>query len=132
MTRPKGLYTGRTSISDLYSLLNKMNIKNAIVISKDKLKNTLKNKNIKNIIINLDSKGMGTHWVALNTDKKLYFDSYAERAVLAVPKDYKLASKDKQLQSLTSSDCGGLCCLFLYYINFKNLKEFYKDFKDVY
>jgi len=126
------IFNGKTTTSDLYLLLNRMNIKNSIVISKDKLKETLKNKNIKNIIINLDSIGNGTHWCALNTDKKLYFDSYAQPPPLAVPNNYKLSSKEKQLQSLEASDCGELCCLWLHYINYNTNKNFYDMFKDVY
>jgi hypothetical protein len=125
-------YTKTTSTQDLYGLLHKLNVKNAIVCRKGELKKYLKNKKIKNYIINLDDIGGGTHWVACNTSKKMYFDSYSEEMPLAIPKDYKRASTFKELQLIESTDCGGLCCLWLYYINNKSNAEYYRLFKDVY
>jgi hypothetical protein len=125
-------FTKTTSTRDLYSLLHKLNVKNVIVCRKGEVKKYLKNKMIKNYVINLDDIGNGSHWVALNTTKKIYFDSYAEEKPLSIPKDYKRASTNKELQTLESTDCGGLCCLWLYYINNKSNDDYYSLFKDVY
>lgn len=125
-------FTKRTSTQDLYNLCEKLDIKNVMVCRLNELKSHLKNKSIKNYIINLDSYSSGSHWVACNTTKKMYFDSYAQEKPLELPKDYKRSSTHKELQTLESTDCGGLCCLWLYYINNKSNDEYYKLFKDVY
>jgi hypothetical protein len=125
-------YTGRTSDKDLYHLSNQLGITNVIVCRKGELKKYLKNKMIKNYIINLDNYGGGSHWVAMNTSKKIYFDSYMQPKINEIPKDYKTSSQHKQLQSIESTDCGGLCCLWLYYINYKSNSEYIKLFKDCY
>ncbi len=125
-------FNKRTSTEDLYQLLKDLNIKDAIVIRKHQLSNILKHKKYKNIIMNLDDFNNGTHWVALNTDKKLYFDSYAQLPPLNVPKNYKMASDHIELQDIEGTNCGALCALWLYYINKKNNKSFYKLFIDVY
>lgn len=125
-------YTARTSIIDLEHILNKLGIKNYIICRKGELKNYIKNKKITNYIINLDDVNNGTHWVAMNTTKKLYFDSYALDKPLEIPKDYKLASTNKELQSIESEICGQLCSLWLYYVNHKSNNDYYELFKDVY
>ena len=125
-------FTNQTSQNDLYQICKELGISNVKVIRKDQLKNTLKNKYISNIIINLDSFGCGTHWVYLSPLYKIYFDSYAQPAPLEVPKNYRLASQIKQIQSIEATDCGALCCLFAYYLNFKSKKDYYKLFKDCY
>jgi hypothetical protein len=125
-------YTARTSIIDLENILNKLGVKNYIICRKGELKNYLKNKKITNYIINLDDVDNGTHWVAMNTTKKLYFDSYAQEKPLEIPKDYKLASTNKELQSIEAEICGQLCCLWLYYVNHKSNNDYYELFKDVY
>jgi len=125
-------YTKTTTAEDLYDLCDKLGIENIKICRKGELKKYLKNKNYTNYIINLDDLGHGSHWVGLNTSKKMYFDSYATEAPLAIPKNYKRASTFKELQSIQSTDCGGLCCLWLYYINNKSNSEYYSLFRDVY
>lgn len=125
-------YSKRTSSDDLYKLCEKLDIKDVIVCRKGELKKNMKDNKYTNYIINLDDIGGGTHWVAKNSKKKVYFDSYAELPPVEIPKNYKLSSQKKELQALEATDCGGLCCLWLYYINYKNNKEYYKLFKDVY
>lgn len=125
-------YIHRTSTSELYDLLKKLNVPNVYICRKGELKNVLKNKKIKNIIINLDDIGNGTHWTALNTTKKLYFDSYAQSPAIEIPKKYKLASTNKEIESISAEDCGQLCALWLYYINYKSNSDYYKLFKDCY
>lgn len=125
-------FSKRMSTNDLYSLAKKLNISNFIVCRKFELPRILKNKSIKNIIINLDDIGNGSHWVAANTTKKMYFDSYAQDKPTTIPNNYRLASTKKELQSIDSTDCGGLCCLWLYYINYKSNDQYYDKFKDVY
>jgi len=125
-------YTARTSIIDLENILNKLGVKNYIICRKGEIKNYINNKKITNYIINLDDVNNGTHWVSLNTTKKLYFDSYAQDKPLEIPKNYKLASTNKELQSIESEICGQLCCLWLYYVNHKSNNDYYELFKDVY
>ena len=43
-----------------------------------------------------------------------------------IPKDYKRASTNKEIQSISSEMCGQLCCLWLYYINYKSNNSYYK------
>ena len=125
-------FNRRTSTLDLYKILSDLGVNNVKIIRKHQLKDTLKEKKYKNIIINLDDYGGGTHWVACNTDKKLYFDSYAQLPPFGIPSSYKRSSTYKELQNIDGQNCGPLCCLWLYYINFKSNDEFYKLFKDVY
>lgn len=121
-----------TSATDLYRLCHEMGL-DVCIIRLCQLKSCLKKRaRVENYIINLDSYGHGSHWVALNTKKKLYFDSYAEEMPRDVPRDYKKASDWKQLQSLEAEDCGPLCCLWLKYINSYSNKEYYDLFEDVY
>jgi hypothetical protein len=123
-------YNRPMNTNDIYELLHKLGIDNTIVIRKSLLKDYLKNNSVSNIIINLDSIGNGTHWVACNTAKKMYFDSYAQPPINAI-KDYKY-NKTKEIQLLTNMNCGALCCLWLYFVNKKNVDEFYKLFHDLY
>jgi len=125
-------YTNRTSTDDLYKLCDNLNIKNIIICRKGELKKYLNNKNINNFIINLDDIGPGTHWCALYKPKKMYFDSYGQPFSKEIPKNYKQASTKKELQSIDSEMCGSLCCLWLYYVNFKSNKNYYELFKDCY
>jgi hypothetical protein len=121
----------RTSDKDLYKLCDSLNIKNVIVCRKRELKKYLKNKKINNFIINLDDVGNGSHWVAYYRPKNLYMDSYSQAQPLIL-KNAKRSSAIKELQSIDATDCGGLCCLWLYYVNFKSNKEYYSKFRDVY
>ena len=68
----------------------------------------------------------------MNTTKKLYFDSYAQPPPLEIPKNTKLASTNKELQNIEAEMCGQLCCLWLYYVNYKSNDDYYNLFKDVY
>ena len=122
-------YLNRTSSQELYELCHNLNIDNVYICKKEELPSILKNKKIKNVIINI---GNSTHWVALNTTKKLYYDSYAQPPPIEVPKNYKVASSIKEVQSISATDCGQLCCLWLYYVNFKSNNSYYELFKDVY
>lgn len=125
-------YTARTSIIDLENILNKLGVKNYIICRKGELKNYIKNKKITNYIINLDDVNNGTHWVFYSPKYKIYFDSYAQPPPLEIPKNTKLASTKKELQAIEAEDCGQLCCLFAYYLNFKSKEQFYSLFKDCY
>lgn len=125
-------FNRRTSTLDLYKILNDLGVHNTKIIRKHQLKDTLKEKKYKNLIINLDDYGGGTHWTFYSPEKNIYFDSYAQLPPFGIPKNAKLASTKKELQDVEGENCGALCCLFAYYINFKTKNEFYKLFKDVY
>ena len=127
------LIINRTSDSDLLALGKKLGLHNLVVCAKSKVKGYLANPKISNIIFNLsDSDTGGTHWVALFKPKKMYFDSYAQDKPSIVPSNYKLASQNKEVQSMEAQDCGSLCLLWLHYVNFKSNEDYYKLFKDVY
>lgn len=119
-----------TSTHELYKLCDDLKIKDVVIIRKGQLKHYLKNKNITNIIINLDDIGSGSHWVALNKRKKLYFDSYAQPSPQII-KNYAY-NTHKEIQLISDKDCGPLCCLWLYYVNYDDQKNFYKLFNDLY
>ena len=119
----------RSSDYELLDLGNKLGLQNLIVCAKSDLPKYLSNKKIKNIIFNM---GNSTHWVALYKPKKLYFDSYAQAAPSIVPKNYKMASTNKEIESMDGNNCGQLCLLWLYYVNFKSNNEYYMKFKDLY
>lgn len=121
----------RSADYELLDLGNKLKIPNFIVCSKPDLKENLKKYD--NIIFNMsDSSVNGTHWVFCSPKYKIYFDSYAQPKATIVPKSYKSASTKKEIQAIDGNNCGQLCVLFAYYLNFKSKEEFYKLFKDIY
>lgn len=124
-------YSKRTSTSDLYALLEKLKITGVHICRLAQVPAAL-SKGYRSLIINLDSEGPGSHWVALDTKKKMYFDSYAQPMPREIPKGYTSSSTHKQLQSLDGTACGGLCCLWLYYVRNYSNDDYYKIFKDVY
>jgi hypothetical protein len=126
------LIISRTSDKDLYKLCESLNIKDVIICRKGDLKKYLKNKKINNFIINLDDIDSGTHWVAYYKPKNLYFDSYSQDQPKGIPRNAKRSSTHKEIQSIEATDCGPLCSLWLYYVNFKSNKEYYSKFCDVF
>ena len=127
------LIINRTSDSDLLNLGAKMGIHNLVVCAKSKVKSYLNNPKVSNIIFNMSNDDFGgSHWVAIFKPKKMYFDSYMQSLPSVVPSNYKISSTYKQLQSMEAQDCGSLCLLWLYYVNFKSNDEYLKLFLDVY
>ena len=127
------LIINRTSDSDLLKLGKKLGIHNLVVCAKSKVKGYLANPKVSNIIFNMSNSNTGgTHWCYYSPKYNVYFDSYAQDMPSILPKKTKLASTYKQIQSMESQDCGSLCCLFAYYLNYKSKDEYYKLFKDVY
>lgn len=125
----------RSSTNDLYTLADKIGLKDLIVIRKKQF-NNVKN-NYTNIILNLDDINNGSHWCAINTKHKIYFDSYNQPPPKIIPKDYKQANSQFEIQSLDSKFCGQISILFLYYLQKnknpdKGIREFYAKFDDVY
>jgi hypothetical protein len=125
----------RSSTNELYALANKLGLKNVIIIRKNKFNDY--QKDYENIIMNLDDINNGSHWICVNTKHKIYFDSYNQPMPNIIPKDYKQANSQFEIQSLKSEFCGQICVLFLYYLQKnknpnKSIKEFYSKFKDVY
>jgi hypothetical protein len=134
MSNSEGInYINRSSTGDLYRLCDKLRISHEVFISnRVLLPSALDNPHIRFIILNLDPGLTGTHWVALDKKKKVYFDSYAQRPPNGVPDYYTRASTNKELQSIDSSICGQLCVLWIYYMKHKSNDEYYRLFKDVY
>ena len=125
-------YTKRTSIGDLYNLCDQLGLSNVFVGRANEVAKALANRHIQIIIFNLDDYGPGSHWVAISKPDKMYFDSYAQPAPTVVPSSYKVASQTKEIQSISSTDCGALCALWLYYVKNKSNAEYYQRFRDVY
>jgi hypothetical protein len=116
-----------TSSNQLGKLLRQMNIYNFDIIRKSGFNKSTND----NLIINLDSTGNGTHWVASVKSKKLYFDSYGQDMPKEIPKEYKY--NKKIIEGINQNDCGELCCLWVYYINkYGNDKKFYNLFLNLY
>ena len=125
--------TERSNTGYLYNLCYSIGIDREVVISsRDSLPSALNNRHIRFIILNLDRGPNGTHWVGPDKKTKMYFDSYAQPKPNGVPKKYKRASTKKELQSIDSSMCGQLVCLWLYYMKNKSNEEYYRLFKDCY
>lgn len=115
-----------TSGKQLASLLKKLHVNNFDVIRKKDINKS----NADNLIINLDDNGDGSHWVAMNRNHKLYFDSYGRPPPNEVPHDYKY--KTKIIEGIEQQDCGQLSALWLHYVNHSTPDEFYKLFKSLY
>jgi hypothetical protein len=122
-------FTHRTSTADLYDLADKIGLKNLIITSKSGFAQA--ERQYESIVMNLNDT-VGSHWTAVNTKKKLYFDSYNQPPPECIPRSYKSANHDFEVQSIDAQDCGQLSVLFLYYCKYKSVREFYRLFKDVY
>lgn len=126
-------FNQRSSQKQLYKYGSELGIKNLVICRLDEAKKYMLDPKIKNLIINLDNVGNGTHWISVYKPKKYYFDSYAESIPSSLSEFHlKKASTVKELQSIDSETCGWLCLLFLQYCNYKSKDQFYKLFKDVY
>ena len=88
----------------------------------------------KYVIINLDSEGPGTHWIAWHYDKELdrisIFDPFGmpvdPRILRKAKKQAKIARNCRmQVQSLTAESCGYWCLIFLYYMKNYSLPIFF-------
>lgn len=123
-------FINRSSATELYDLAKKIGLENLIIIRKKEF-NGVKDR-YENIIINLDDTGAGSHWVAVNTKKKIYFDSYNQVAPRVISNEYKRLTHNFELQAIDAEMCGQLSILSLYYASKKKSKDFYKLFKDVY
>ena len=115
-----------SSGSTLARLLSKLHVNDFDVVRKCDIPHSYAD----NVVINLDDKGPGSHWVAMNRKYKLYFDSYGRPPPNEVPKSYKFNTKI--IEGISNEDCGQLCCLWLHYVNHKSPREFYKLFKSLY
>ena len=124
------LQKGETSKSELEIILSKFKIPKSIVIVQSELPSVIDR--FENIIMNLGSyENGGSHWVALNTKKKLYHDSFSQPPPEIVPSDYKY-KKNTEIQGYDKQFCGSFTLLWLYYVNFKTERQFYNVFVDLY
>ena len=96
-------FNQRNSTLDLYKICNDLGVTNVKIIRKYDLKKTIEQKKFKNIIINLDDYGGGSHWVCCNTEKKLYFDSYAQLPPFGIPNSYKRSSMHIECTQIRST-----------------------------
>ncbi len=63
----------------------------------------------KGVVLNLDEKGAGTHWVGIKEKKKgvvRYFDSYGIRPSYGIVKNSLILYNPKQLQKFSETNCG--------------------------
>lgn len=71
----------------------------------------------------------GTHWVAVSTKNRIYFDPLGAPPPPYIPVDYS-NNDGKTIQNMKWGRCGQYCVLALYYISrYGNLHEFNKQFK---
>jgi hypothetical protein len=63
------------------------------------------------IIMNLDDFGPGSHWVALHTPSKQYYDSFGQPPPNVVPASYSW--KAVQEQEVDEENCGERCLQWL-------------------
>ena len=116
---------------DLTKLLNKFNINDVLIISKDELSNY---KNNNKFIINMSDKlKKGTHWVCLYDN--YYFDSYGLEPPIDVEqfinKNYYY--NNQQYQFINSTNCGWYCLIFFMYFNKNKInKKNYNKFCDMF
>lgn len=125
-TKFKINYHRDSSDLDLSRLLDSLGVQDYAIITKSQIPKC----KATNLIINLDDRGSGTHWVAMCRSKKRYFDSYGQDPPKEVPQGYK--HRTTIIEGIEQEDCGQLCALWLYYINFKSENSFYKLFKPLY
>lgn len=79
-------------------------------------------------VINLGNMRIGgTHWCAVNTESKEYFDPLSAPPDDYIPKDYKYYNLP--IQNMQFGRCGQYCLLFLYYSNRGETDEFFDLFK---
>lgn len=79
-------------------------------------------------ILNLGNMKMGgTHWCAVNTETKEYFDPLGAPPDDYMPKDYK-TNNHMPIQNMKYGRCGQYSILWLYYSNRGESDEFYKLF----
>lgn len=106
------------SNTDLVELAEMMGL-NITAISKDKLKYL---KNIGDgVVLNLDSIGGGTHWVALSILGKdaCYFDSFGQEPPMSVIRYCRgktLIYNEFIIQNLNQEACGYYCLAFLHFM----------------
>lgn len=105
---------------DLQKILNKLNIKNVKIISKDEKYDNPYNK----YIINLhDYNKPGSHWVSLIDN--FYFDSYGLIAPNEI--EHHLNNEyyynDHQYQHLKATNCGWYALYFHLYFNNKKINK---------
>lgn len=69
----------------------------------------------------------GTHWVAVDNQRKRYFDSFGQVPLSMIPKDYEWFPLD--IQDIRYGHCGQYCVLFLEYSKDNNIDRFYQLFR---
>lgn len=113
-----------TTKKDLYDLANLLDFK----IDWIGFGNDFKPSNGKLQILNLGNFSIGgSHWCAVNTETRDYFDPIGAPPDDYIPKDYKYYNLP--IQNMRFGYCGSYCCLWLYYSNRGELDEFYNTFK---
>lgn len=80
-------------------------------------------------ILNLGNMRIGgTHWTAVNTESKEYFDPLGGPPDDYIPKDYK-TNNHMPIQNMRYGRCGQFCAIWLYYSNRGETDEFFDIFK---
>jgi hypothetical protein len=85
------------------------------------------NPNVPYMILNLGNLAIGgTHWVAVDNVKKIYFDPLGASPPTYIPRDYQY--NNLQIQNFNFGHCGQYCVLFLVYSKADELDRFYNLF----
>jgi hypothetical protein len=112
----------RTTQEDLVKLLREAGIKNAKVDWAHMF-----DKNIPYMILNLGNSFIGgTHWVAVDNVKKIYFDPLGGSPPTYIPKGYQY--NNLQVQDFNFGKCGQYAVTFLVYSKANELDRFYNLF----
>jgi hypothetical protein len=121
-----------TTADDLHALCNRLGMRNVCIKRAIELKKTdVTVSRYTRFILNLDPNGNGSHWVALVYYKHAwyYFDSFGMPPPLAVIKAVKYPKwNNRQIQSLSDTNCGEFCCVWLQCLLNGQIVDFYNSF----
>jgi hypothetical protein len=119
------LTKGMTTIKDLHNMADLLGFKIDWIGFGDDFKPS----NGKLQILNLGNMRIGgSHWCAVNTESKEYFDPLGAPEDNYIPKDYT-TNNHIPIQNMKFSRCGQYTVLFLYYSNRGETDEFFDLFK---
>lgn len=113
----------RTSDNDLLSLARLLGVKIDQIDFKEKMKRTADY-----AILNMGNPLTGgSHWIAVSSKHKMYFDPLGLPRPRVIPKSYSY--REFSIQNPQYGHCGQYCVLWLYYLQHGRLDDFYKLFK---
>ncbi|GMF89028.1 unnamed protein product [Phytophthora fragariaefolia] len=123
MSEKRIIKLSRTTDDQLMKLANSLGVKVDQIDFKQHL-----NRSKDYCILNMGTPQIGgTHWLAVSNKHKTYFDPLGLPRPRVIPKDYSYREVD--IQDPRFGHCGQYCVLWLYYLQYNKVNEFYKLFK---